>query len=334
MARLLLGAALVCQLALAMDAGQQHYGSFRELGSLDSGSGAASATPVGTQQEKDSLTIQPSTGDSSDSFPSTSIVLIAVGFVIFTGLVFLVVVLRRGKNDQHYSDAHCNHSHPENSRLCMKRTTFAVPEVSCTGLDEIDSSGSVVPVLGDDADHKIRESAQPELKPSWAEASAATSSYSVAPLSSRHTRPAAPMLIYAPAQGRGLNDSHTASDYSSHTDDYSIGMLESPVSTEYSFDSEGDDVFPSTDEVDSYRSMDYTFLSTTSSDVFGSNRDRKGGAWKQVYGPDEAPPIGSGLSPQSSGVLFVRQIDPHAMRRMRLDTRARRNNQMRFDVEV
>jgi len=144
-------------------------------------------------------------------------------------------------------------------------------------------------------------------------------------------------MIYMPARGRGLNDSNVASEYSSHTDDYSIGMLESPVSTVYSFGSEGDDQFPSTrweDDVDSYRSMDCTFLSTSSSDVFGSNRSRSSGAWKQVYGPTEPPPVGSGLSPLSSGVLFVRNIDPTNMRRMRLDTRARGNNRMRFGVEV
>ncbi|KAI9987849.1 hypothetical protein PInf_024104 [Phytophthora infestans] len=216
----------------------------------------------------------------------------------------------------------------------MKRTTFAVPEAGHSDHVEIDSSGSVVPVLGDNALHrKIEEANQHELKPSWAEAS----SYSVAPLSSRHTRPAVPMLIYTPARGRGLTDSHPASDYSqsSHTDDYSIGMLESPVSTEYSFGSEADDVFLSThwDEVDSYRSMDYTFLSTTSSDVFGSNRARNGGAWKQVYGPNDTPP---GQTRLSTGTLFVRTIDPTELRRMRLDTRAygTRGNRMRFDVEV
>lgn len=327
--------------ALLLTLGVGESSVFRRLGSLgiDSSNGDTSVTPVEKQQDKDDLTLRPSaTSDNSDSgFPSTSIIIIAVGVVVLFGLVFLLVVLRRGRNDpcQNDSDAH---QPPENSRFSMKRTTFAVPEATRSGLDDIDSSGSVVPVLGDNASHpKMREVLQ--LKPSWAEASAATSSYSVAPLSSRHTRPAAPMLIYAPARGRGLDDSHAASDNSSHTDDYSIDMLESPVSTVYSFGSEGDDVFPSKswDDVDSYRSLDYTFLSTTSSDVFGSNRGRNGGAWKQVYGPSDASPISTGQSPLSSGVLFVRNIDPNAMRRMRLDTRdygARGNNRIRLGVEV
>ncbi|KAG7380283.1 hypothetical protein PHYPSEUDO_007559 [Phytophthora pseudosyringae] len=343
-ALLLLVAALSCRLLQTMGAGDDDdYSVFRRLGSdgidgSSSSGGDATVTPVEKQQEKDDLTMQPSiTNDSSSSgFPSTSIVVIGAGFVILVGLVFLLVVLRRGRSapDQNESD-----HPPENSHFCMKRTTFAVPETNRCGLEEVDSSGSVVPVLGDNASHqKVLESTQLELelKPAWAEASAATSSYSVAPLSSRHTRPAVPMLIYTPARGRGLTDSHAASDYShsSHTDDYSIGMLESPVSTEYSFGSEGGDVFMSTpwDEVDSYRSMDYTFLSTTSSDVFGSNRAQKSGAWKQVYGPNDTPP---GQSRLSTGALFVRNIDPTEMRRMRLDTRAYgARGRMHLDVEV
>ncbi|OWZ17870.1 hypothetical protein PHMEG_0008137 [Phytophthora megakarya] len=287
----------------------------RRLESLD-GSENADLTPIDS--------------DSSSSFPITSIIVIAVGCVIFVGLVFLLVALRRGRNRPESTND--DYHPPENSRLCMKRTTFAVP----SGLDEVDSSGSVVPVLGDNTSHcKMREGSQAELKPSWAEASAATSSYSVAPLSSRHTRPAVPVLIYTPARPHGLGDSHAASEYSSHADDYSIGMLESPVSTEYSFGSEDGDVFLSAtwDEVDSYRSMNYTGLSTTSSDVFGSNRARNGGAWKQVYGPNDTPP---GQSPLSSGVLFVRNIAPTDMRRMRLDTRANgaRGSHIRFEFEV
>ncbi|EGZ17481.1 hypothetical protein PHYSODRAFT_504049 [Phytophthora sojae] len=286
------------------------------------------------------MTIQPETTESSDSgFPSTSVIVVAVGLVVLTGLVFLLVVLRRGRSclDQTDSEPPTSRAPPDNSRFCMKRTTFAVPDTNRAGLGDIDSSGSVVPVLGDDPSHrKMRENSRLESGNSWAEAT----SYSVAPLSSRHTRPAPPMLIYAPVRRHGLNDSQAASDYSSHTDDYSIGMLESPVSTEYSFGSEGDDRFPSTpwDEVDSYRSLDCTFLSTTSSNVFGSNRDRSGGAWKKVYGPtDDSPTTDSDMPRLSSGFLFVRQMDSHNMRRMRLDTcahGARNNNLMRFDVEV
>ncbi|KAF4031110.1 hypothetical protein GN244_ATG16982 [Phytophthora infestans] len=337
-ALLLLVATLLCGLMEAIDV-VDGYGHrvFRRLDSLDGRSIDVDVTvaPVEKHQEQEDLTMQPSiSDDSSDSsFPSTSIIIVTVGLIVLVGLVILLVVLRRGRSDPGQSE--CNvHQPPENSRFCMKRTTFAVPEAGHSDHVEIDSSGSVVPVLGDNALHrKIEEANQHELKPSWAEAS----SYSVAPLSSRHTRPAVPMLIYTPARGRGLTDSHPASDYSqsSHTDDYSIGMLESPVSTEYSFGSEADDVFLSThwDEVDSYRSMDYTFLSTTSSDVFGSNRARNGGAWKQVYGPNDTPP---GQTRLSTGTLFVRTIDPTELRRMRLDTRAygTRGNRMRFDVEV
>lgn len=337
-ALLLLVATLLCGLMEAIDV-VDGYGHrvFRRLDSLDGSSIDVDVTvaPVEKHQEQEDLTMQPSiSDDSSDSsFPSTSIIIVTVGLIVLVGLVILLVVLRRGRSDPGQSE--CNvHQPPENSRFCMKRTTFAVPEAGHSDHVEIDSSGSVVPVLGDNALHrKIEEANQHELKPSWAEAS----SYSVAPLSSRHTRPAVPMLIYTPARGRGLTDSHPASDYSqsSHTDDYSIGMLESPVSTEYSFGSEADDVFLSThwDEVDSYRSMDYTFLSTTSSDVFGSNRARNGGAWKQVYGPNDTPP---GQTRLSTGALFVRTIDPTELRRMRLDTRAygTRSNRMRFDVEV
>ncbi|ETL92182.1 hypothetical protein L917_09463 [Phytophthora nicotianae] len=337
-ALLLLVASLLCQLMQAIDV-VDGYGrrAFRRLDSLDGSSSGddATVTSVEKQQEQEDLTVQPSTSDDSSdsSFPSTPITIVAVAFIILVGLVVFLVVLRRSRSDSDQSECHANHP-PENSRFCMKRTTFAVPEAGHSGHVEIDSTGSVVPVLGDNTLHrKIEEAAQQELKPSWAEAS----SYSVAPLSSRHTRPAVPMLIYMPARGRGLTDSHPASDYSqsSHTDDYSIGMLESPVSTEYSFGSEGDDVFlsASSDDVDSYRTMDYTFLSTTSSDVFGSNRARNGGAWKQVYGPNDTPP---GQSRLSTGTLFVRTIDPTEIRRMRLDTRAygARGNRMRFDVEV
>ncbi|KAG3165025.1 hypothetical protein PI126_g4848 [Phytophthora idaei] len=337
-ALLLLVAILLCRLMQAIDV-EDGYGrsAFRRLDSLDGSSsgGDTAVTPVEKQQEQGDSTIQPSiSDDSSDSgFPSTSIIVVAVGFVTLVGLVILLVVLRHGRSDPGQSDCSANQP-PDNSRFCMKRTTFAVPEAEHRGHVEIDSSGSVVPVLGDNTrHHKIEEATQQDLKPSWAEAS----SYSVAPLSSRHTRPAVAMLIYTPARGHRLTDSHTASDYSqsSHTDDYSIGMLESPISTEYSFGSEADDVFLSThwDEVDSYRSMDYTFLSTTSSDVFGSNRARDGGAWKQVYGPNDTPP---GQSRMSTGTLFVRTIDPTEIRRMRLETRAygTRGNRMRFDVEV
>ncbi|KAL3666840.1 hypothetical protein V7S43_007791 [Phytophthora oleae] len=342
-ALLLLVEALLLRLMQAIDAGDNYdQSAFRRLGS-DGGGGGSSAgdatvTPVEKQQEKDNLTIQPSiTEDSSDSsFPSTSIIIIAVGSLILLGLVFFLAVLRRGRTDSEQNDSYSYP--PENSRFCMKRTTFAVEDASRTGFEEVDSSGSVVPVLGDNASHsKMREGSQLELKPSWAEASAATSSYSVAPLSSQHTRPAPPMRIYAPPRGRGFADSHAASDYyshSSHTDDYSIGMLESPVSTEYSLGSEGDDVFLSDEiDIDSYRSMDYTILSTTSSDVFGSNRvQNNGGAWKQVYGPNDTPP---GQSRLSTGSLFVRNIDPTDMRRMRLDTRAYAGRgQMLLDVEV
>ncbi|CAI5740874.1 unnamed protein product [Peronospora destructor] len=174
------------------------------------------------------------------------------------------------------------------------------------------------------------------MKLSWTEASAATSSYNVAALSNHQSRSAASML---PARRRELNDSQAlASDSSSHTDDHSIDILESPASTEYSFSSESDDFFPSTCwDVDSYRSASSTFLSTTSSNVFGSNHDRTSGVWKQVYGPENTPPIGLGSSPLSAGVFFVRNIDPAAMRRTRLDTRVygvRSNNRMRLDIEL
>ncbi|KAE8915774.1 hypothetical protein PF005_g18256 [Phytophthora fragariae] len=348
-ARTLLGLTMLWRLALAVDVGDNAYNrlqALRRLGSIDvdgtsSSDDDASMTPVQKQQEQDNMTIQPDTTDSSDSdFPSTSVIVVAVGLVVLTGLVFLLVVLRRGRGslDQTDSEAPTSRVPPDNSRLCMKRTTFAVPETNRAGLGAIDSSGSVVPVLGDDASHrKMCEASRLDSGNSWAEAT----SYSVAPLSSRHTRPAQPMLIYTPARHRGLNDSQAASDYSSHTDDYSIGILESPVSTVYSFGSESDDMFPSTswDEVDSYRSLDCTFLSTTSSNVFGSNRDRSGGAWKKVYGPTTCTdsPTDSDIPRLSPGVLFVRQMDSNEMRRMRLDPRARgaRNyNRMRFDVEV
>ncbi|KAJ8561853.1 hypothetical protein ON010_g7825 [Phytophthora cinnamomi] len=344
----LLGIALFVGLALAADVGDSSdnaddYSRLRSLSSLDSdgsSTGDASVTAVQKQQEQDNMTIQPATIDSSGSgFPTTSIIVIAVGLVVLVGLVYLLVVLRRGRGslDQTDSETPTPSAPPDNSRFCMKRTTFAVPESNRTGLADIDSSGSVVPVLGDDAQPpaKCAKALRLDSLNSWAEAT----SYSVAPLSSRHTRPAPQMLIYAPARRHGLNDSHAASDYSSHTDDYSIGMLESPVSTEYSFGSEGDDTFPSSpwDEVDSYRSLDYTFLSTTSSNVFGSNRDRSGGAWKKVYGSADESPTDADIPRVSSGFLFVRQMDSNNMRRMSLDPRVhggRNNNRMRFDVEV
>lgn len=351
------GIALLCQLAQAIDVGDSSnsndYSPFRTLNGNDGSN--AGVTPVEKQQESNDLTLQPliaddnsdqtQGGSDSDGLPTSSIIAIALGSVILVSLVVLLVVLRRSRSrpDQSDSDLPSNSNQPpENSRFCMKRMTWAVPEPGRSGLGDIDSSGSLVPVLEDTASRrKMREESQLEPKNSWAEISAATTSYSVAPLSTRHTRPAVPMLIYAPVRGRGFNDSHAPSDYSSHTDDYSIGMLESPVSTEYSFGSERDDVFLSTpwDEVDSYRSMDYTFLSTTSSDVFGSSRGKNGGggAWKQVYGPTDTPPVGTGQSPLSSGVLFVRSIDPASMQRMCLDTRAhgtRNKNQMRFCVEI
>ncbi|GMF18445.1 unnamed protein product [Phytophthora lilii] len=301
----------------------------RALASQDGG-----VVALDKQQSGADMTWQPATAISS-----TSIIVIALGFVVLTGLVIFMCALRRGGQDQSDSDAASNLP-PENSRRCMKRMTFAVPERRRTGLDDIDSSGSVVPVLGDDASYrKMRGGSRLETN-SWAEVSAATTSNSVAPLSSRHSRPAMPTLIYMPARGRCFNDTIAPSDCSSHTDDYSIDILESPESTEYSFGSEGDDMFPSTpwdDDVDSYRSMDYTFLSTSSSDVFGSNRARNAGAWKQVYGPNTDPPQDSDLPRLSSGVLFVRQMNARDMRRIRLDTRAngaKNNSLMRFDVEV
>ncbi|CAI5716313.1 unnamed protein product [Peronospora effusa] len=178
------------------------------------------------------------------------------------------------------------------------------------------------------------------MKLSWTEVSAGTtSSYNGAALGTHQSRSAAPMLTNAPAQRREVNENQApASDRSSHTDEYSIDMLESPASTEYSFSSESDDFFPSTCwDVDSYRSASSTFLSTTSSNVFGSNHGRNSGVWKQVYRPDNTPPLGLGQSPLSSGVLFVRDIDPDAIRRTRLDTRvygARSTNRMRLDIEL
>ncbi|CAI5718925.1 unnamed protein product [Peronospora destructor] len=177
------------------------------------------------------------------------------------------------------------------------------------------------------------------MKLSWTEASAATSSYNVTALNNRQSRSAASMLTNAPARRREYADSQAlASDSSSHTDDHSIDILESPASTEHSFSSESDDFFPSTCwDVDSYRSASSTFLSTTSSNVFGSNHNRTSGVWKQVHGPEYTPPIGLGSSPLPAGVFFVRNIDPVAMRRTRLDTRvygARSNNRMRHDIEL
>ncbi|GMF31275.1 unnamed protein product [Phytophthora fragariaefolia] len=337
--RLLLGAALLWQLALASAAERKRLSALRRLGSRgagDSSGSDAEVTSVQKQQEQSNASSQPATSDGSDSsFPSTSVIAIAVGLVVLSGLIFLLVVLRRGRNSVGDTDGDaptfCAPS--DNSRFCMKRATLAVPEPNRCGLEAIDSSGSVVPVLGDDASHrKMREGSRLDTScNSWAE----VTSYSVAPLSSRHTRPAAPMLIYAPPRRHGLNDSQVPSENSSHTDDYSIGMLESPVSTEYSLGSEGD-MFP-WDEVDSYRSLDCTFLSTTSSNVFGSSRERNGGAWKQVYGYSSDPPVDSDTPRVSSGFLFVRQMDSHNMRRMCLDPRARgprNNNRLRFDVEV
>ncbi|KAG1686902.1 hypothetical protein DVH05_005827 [Phytophthora capsici] len=83
--------------------------------------------------------------------------------------------------------------------------------------------------------------------------------------------------------------------------------------------------------------MDYTMLSTTSSDVFGSNRvqnnaGQHGSAWKQVYGPNDTPP---GQSRLSTGSLFVRNIDPTDMRRMRMDTRVHiGRGHILLDVEI
>ncbi|KAG1683428.1 hypothetical protein DVH05_015298 [Phytophthora capsici] len=109
--------------------------AFQRLGSDgDGGSsvGDATLTPVEKQEEKDNLTIQPITEDSSDSsFPTTSIIIIAVGSVIFLSLAFCLAVFRRGRTSSDQNDSY-NYP-PENSR---------------TGFEEIDSSGSVVPVLG------------------------------------------------------------------------------------------------------------------------------------------------------------------------------------------
>ncbi|KAG1686901.1 hypothetical protein DVH05_005826 [Phytophthora capsici] len=124
--------------------------AFQRLGSDgDGGSsvGDATLTPVEKQEEKDNLTIQPITEDSSDSsFPTTSIIIIAVGSVIFLSLAFCLAVFRRERTSSDQNDSY-NYP-PENSRFCMKRTTFAVKDASRTGFEEIDSSGSVVPVLG------------------------------------------------------------------------------------------------------------------------------------------------------------------------------------------
>lgn len=286
-----------------------------------------------TVESSRDATIQPDTGAADADSSSTSVVVIAVGFVILTGLACFLATVERRKSKQRASHD------PQEENPRQKRKTFAVPDVSCTRVDVVESAHSHVPVLGDDAGHrKKREISQleSETSSSWAEASTTTSSYSIAPLSSRHRIPARPMRIYSSTRRFRPNDSLTASEHSSHTDDYSIGMLESPVSTEYSFGSEEDDIFPSSpwDELDSYRSQDYTFLSTESSDVFDSNRSRNGGSWKQVY----RPTITSTVQPGTAGVLFVRQIDPrNTVGRLRLDSRgrgSRGNSPMLFDVEV
>ncbi|RLN63453.1 hypothetical protein BBJ28_00018523 [Nothophytophthora sp. Chile5] len=317
---------------------------FRELTPLASDSSSddgANAITMEKQQDNNDITAGSDDTDTSEGISSTSIIVIAVGVVTLAGLVLLLVTLRRNRSHQEESgsDPPAN-SISEPPRTRPKRKTFAVPRVN-SGLGDIDDSNrSNVPVLGDGAsERKMRDG--PRLAPqrSWGEdsnASFATSSYSVAPFSSRHARPAVPVRIYAPARGRGPGDNQTTSEYSLNADDYSIGMLESPISTEYSFGSEGDDVFPSSqwDDVDSYRRLNFTCLSTSSSNVFDSNPDRSGGDWKQVCRPSGAPSIDSSLQPVTPGVLFVRNIDQRSMGRMRLDPRGRGTSRMRLDVEV
>ncbi|RLN80636.1 hypothetical protein BBJ28_00021172 [Nothophytophthora sp. Chile5] len=345
---------LLCSCCLhvtqAQDAGfeqtqqQQRIASrvFRELTPLasDSSSGDGANAIIMEKQHNNEITAGSGDTDTSEGISSTSIIVIAVGVVTLAGLVLLLVTLRRNRSHQEESGSDPPAiSISEPPRTGTKRKTFAVPRVN-SGLGDIDDSNrSHVPVLGDGAsERKMREGLRLAPQRSWGEdsnASVATSSYSVAPLSSRHGRPAIPMRIYAPARG-GLGDSQTTSEYNSNADDYSIGMLESPVSTEYSFGSEGDDVFPSSqwDDVDSYRRLDFTCLSTSSSNVFDSNPDRSGGDWKQVCRPSGAPSIGSALQPVTAGVLFVRNIDQRSMGRMRLDPRGRGTSRMRLDVEV
>ncbi|KAG7395584.1 hypothetical protein PHYBOEH_003458 [Phytophthora boehmeriae] len=311
--------ALLCQSAQALD-------------------GSSDSTSVQSQQSSEDATAEPETASTSnDGASRTSVIVIAVGFVVLTGLAFFLVTVYRSRKNQ--TDRDQQASNPPSDAPRAKRKTFVVPDIDCTRIDIEDSTHSLVPVLGDDKSHlKTREPPELEADTSWAEASAASSSYSIAPLSSRHRIPAVPSRIYAPARGFNPGNSQ-ASDFSSHTDDYSIGMLESPVSTEYSFGSEEDDIFPSTpwDDVDSYRSMDFTFLSTTSSNVFDSNSGRNDSSWKQVNRPNGMAAIGSTLPSAPLGVLFVRQLDSHQTGRMCLDPRGRgtRNtNRMRFDIEV
>ncbi|KAI9913016.1 hypothetical protein PsorP6_005357 [Peronosclerospora sorghi] len=214
-------------------------------------------------QGEDALT--PQSSSSGSSFSSTLVIVISLGFLILLGLALLLVVLRRGRNDEDTSDYEGNQS-LENSRLCIKRTTFTVPEVAQAYINELESSGSVIPVLSINANHcKLENGPLLELKPSWADASAATTMYRVAPANNAGPKPKVPMLIYTTNE-REWNESRLISDNGSHTDDYSIDILESPVSLAYSFESEDGDVFSSTrsEGADSYWSLHDTSLSTSS----------------------------------------------------------------------
>ncbi|CAH0517058.1 unnamed protein product [Peronospora belbahrii] len=336
-----LASALTHAISAGSDSNVKLYKNFsRKLNLLDIDDGSSSdknVVPFEPQSDQEDMTMQPSITDSSDI--TIFIIVIIAGLVIPLGLMFLMLVFRRSKNDAILSECDANPP-PDNSRFCMKRTTFAVPEASHSRLEETNSSESVVPVLGETNKNEctLLEGHPQEMKPLWTEASAVSSSYSIVSPSNRQSRLGPPTLVDAPARGRGLNDSQAESDNSSHTDDYSIDVLESPVSSEYSYSSEGDDVFPSTFwDVDSYRSMDCTFLSTTSADVFGSNRGRDSKAWNQVYGYSDTPCISLRQKPLSSGIFFARNIDPAVMRRMRPDTHAygtRADKRMRLDIEV
>ena len=273
-------------------------------------------------------------------FSTTFFIIVTIGFMISFGLVFLWVVRRTSRNHARRSDCDV-HEQLESSRARLKRTTCVGSDTNVGCFDKPETRESIVPVLDDNTTkYTMPEALQQERKLSWTEVSTATRSYNArsgAARSNQQSRSVAPMLTNLPAQRREGNDRQAlASDSGSHTDDYSIDILESPASTEYSFSSESDDFFPSTCwDVDSYQSASSTFLSTTSSNVFGSNQSRNSG--QVVYGPDHTPPIGLGQSPSASRVLFLRNIDPAAMRRMRLDTRvygARANNQMRLDIDL
>ncbi|CEG38743.1 uncharacterized protein PHALS_15332 [Plasmopara halstedii] len=174
-------------------------------------------------------------------FPGTFVIVIVVGLITFRILVFLLAMLRRSKIDPTHRDSDTNRQ-LDNPSLYVKRPTLTVRITGYSGPDEIRSSESVVPVLGDNTLHHILKERQ---KLSTAESTL----FSIAPVSIQHTRPTVHQHICTTAQGHVLTDVRAASDYSysPHADNYSIGMLESPISTNYSFGSDTDNSFISMD---------------------------------------------------------------------------------------